>query len=106
MVRCPDCDTEIDVDEDEVEEGEIFELPGMRCRARSHAGPSRPLIVLSDEEDEDEEEVKADDDDDEEERKRRPRRIIERRSGIASIRLRLLASLLIPFFADAFFICS
>lgn len=27
MVRCPECDAEIDLDEDEVEEGEILSCP-------------------------------------------------------------------------------
>ncbi|MFZ0635112.1 MAG: hypothetical protein WA755_05960 [Candidatus Acidiferrales bacterium] len=67
MVKCPECDAEIDLDEDEVEEGEILSCP--ECDVELEVTQVHPvhLIVLSEEEEEDEEEVKADDDDDDEE---------------------------------------
>ncbi len=56
MVRCPECAVEIDVDEDEVEEGEILSCP--ECEAELEVVQTHPvqLNVISDEEDEDEEE--------------------------------------------------
>jgi alpha-aminoadipate carrier protein LysW len=63
VTRCPECDAEIDLDEDEVEEGEILSCP--ECDVELEVTQIHPvhLIVLSDdEEDEDEEE----DEDDEE----------------------------------------
>ena len=73
MVRCPDCDTEIDVDEDEVEEGEIFEADLDRLLAHRpivaaerpdhHARRAvrRPQAQGGEEEDEEEEEEEEDD---------------------------------------------
>ena len=60
MTRCPECDTELDLDEDEVEEGEI--LSCTECDAELEVTQTHPvhLIVISDDEDEEE-------DDDEEE---------------------------------------
>lgn len=65
MTRCPECDTEIDLDEDEVEEGEIVTCP--ECDAELEVTQTHPvhLIVLSDDEDEDEDEEEEDEDDDE-----------------------------------------
>ena len=56
MVRCPECATEIDVDEDEVEEGEILSCP--ECEVELEVVQVHPvhLNVISDEEDEEEEE--------------------------------------------------
>ncbi len=56
MIRCPDCATEIDVDEDEVEEGEILNCP--ECEAELEVVQVHPvhLNVISDEEDEKEDE--------------------------------------------------
>ncbi|HEV2299082.1 MAG TPA: hypothetical protein VGR72_11245 [Candidatus Acidoferrales bacterium] len=73
MVKCPECDAEIDVDEEEVEEGEILSCP--ECDAELEVLQIHPvhLNVISDEdeeEEEDEDEVAADskeEDDDEEE---------------------------------------
>ena len=63
MVRCPKCAVEIDVDEDEVEEGEILNCA--ECEAELEVVQTHPvhLNIISDD-DEDEE----DDDDDEEEK--------------------------------------
>ena len=59
MTRCPECDAEIDLDEDEVEEGEI--LSCHECDAELEVTQTHPvhLIAISDDEDEE--------DDDEEE---------------------------------------
>ena len=67
MVRCPKCAVEIDVDEDEVEEGEILNCP--ECEAELEIVQIHPvrLNVISDEdEDEDEEEEDEDGEDDKE----------------------------------------
>ena len=52
MVRCPDCATEIDVDEDEVEEGEILSCP--ECEVELEVVQTHPirLNVISEEEEE------------------------------------------------------
>jgi alpha-aminoadipate/glutamate carrier protein LysW len=64
VVRCPECATEIDVDEDEVEEGEILACP--ECETEMEVVQIHPVKVnaISDEDDEDEEEENADDGDD------------------------------------------
>ena len=66
MVRCPECDTEIDLDEDEVEEGEILSCP--ECDVELEVTQIHPVhvIVLSDD-DEDEEDEEEDEDEDEDE---------------------------------------
>ena len=69
MTKCPECDAEIDLDEDEVEEGEILACP--ECDAELEVTQTHPvhLIVLSeDDDDEDEEsEDEGEEDEDEEE---------------------------------------
>ncbi len=54
MVRCPECATEIDVDEDEVEEGEILSCP--ECEVELEVVQVHPvhLNVISEEEEEEE----------------------------------------------------
>jgi alpha-aminoadipate carrier protein LysW len=66
VVRCPGCDTEIDLDEDEVEEGEILSCP--ECDVELEVTQIHPVhvIVLSEDEDEEEEEAEAEADDKEE----------------------------------------
>ena len=56
MVRCPECAVEIDLDEDEVEEGEILNCP--ECEAELEVVQIHPvhLNVISEDDDEDEEE--------------------------------------------------
>ncbi len=56
MIRCPECAAAIDVDEDEVEEGEIMSCP--ECEVELEVVQVHPvhLNVLSDELEEDEEE--------------------------------------------------
>lgn len=56
MVRCPGCAADIDVDEDEVEEGEILNCP--ECEAELEVVQTHPvhLNLLSEEEDDEAEE--------------------------------------------------
>ena len=63
MVRCPKCATEIDVDEDEVEEGEI--LACHECETEMEVVQIHPVKVnaISDDDDEEEEEESEDGDD-------------------------------------------
>lgn len=55
MVRCPECAAALDVDEDEVEEGEILNCP--ECEVELEVVQTAPvhLNVISDEEDLEEE---------------------------------------------------
>src|ERR1700691_3336607 len=70
VTRCPECDTEIDLDEDEVEEGEILTCP--ECDVELEVTQTHPvhLIVISEDEDDDDDEeeekssVKEDEEDD------------------------------------------
>ncbi len=54
MVRCPECASEIDVDEDEVEEGEILNCP--ECEVELEVVQTHPvrLNAISEEEEEEE----------------------------------------------------
>ncbi len=75
-IRCPECSAEIDVDEDEVEEGEILSCP--ECESELEVSQTHPVHLNliaddSDEEDDEEDEGKTgengdliDEDDDEE----------------------------------------
>ena len=56
MTRCPECDAEIDLDEDEVEEGEILSCP--ECDVELEVTQVHPVhvIPLTEDEDDDEEE--------------------------------------------------
>jgi alpha-aminoadipate/glutamate carrier protein LysW len=78
VVRCPKCGAEVDVDEDEVEEGEI--LTCLECETDLEVVQKRPVSVnvISDDEDDDDDDepepakgadddLEADDDDDDEE---------------------------------------
>src|ERR1700734_1480306 len=67
VTRCPECDTEIDLDEDEVEEGEIVGCS--ECDAELEVTQTHPvhLIKISDDDDEDDEEEEASEEDDDEE---------------------------------------
>jgi len=62
VIRCPECSAEIDVDEDEVEEGEILSCP--ECESELEVSQIHPvhLNVISDDADDEE-----DDDEEEEE---------------------------------------
>jgi len=57
VVRCPECAAAIDVDEDEVEEGEILSCP--ECEVELEVVQTHPvqLNVSSDEEEDEEEEA-------------------------------------------------
>ena len=55
MVRCPGCAADIDVDEDEVEEGEILSCP--ECDVELEVVQTHPVqlnVISEEEEDEDE----------------------------------------------------
>ena len=69
VLRCPECSAEIDVDEDEVEEGEILNCPECECElevSQTHPVALNPISDDIDEEDdeEDEDDEDAEDDDD------------------------------------------
>ena len=53
MIRCPECSAEIDVDEDEVEEGEILSCP--ECESELEVSQIHPvhLNIISDDGDDD-----------------------------------------------------
>lgn len=55
-MKCPECDAELDLDEDEVEEGEILSCP--ECDVELEVVQVHPvkLNVISEEEEEEEEE--------------------------------------------------
>lgn len=64
MVRCPKCATEVDVDEDEVEEGEILACP--ECETEMEVVQIHPVkvnAISEDDEDEDEEDEESDEED-------------------------------------------
>ena len=65
MVRCPDCAAAIDLDEDEVEEGEIMTCP--ECESELEVVSTHPVQLnsLSEDDDDDDDDDSADDDDDE-----------------------------------------
>jgi alpha-aminoadipate carrier protein LysW len=60
VTRCPECDAEIDLDEDEVEEGEI--LSCSECDVELEVTQIHPvhLIVISEDEDDEEEDDEED----------------------------------------------
>ncbi|MGO9641619.1 MAG: hypothetical protein ACLP1Y_09980 [Candidatus Acidiferrales bacterium] len=59
MVRCPKCATEIDLDEDEVEEGELLNCA--ECDAELEVVQTHPvrLNLISEDDDDDDEEESA-----------------------------------------------
>src|SRR6266481_4423585 len=67
VIRCPDCGAEIDVDEDEVEEGEILSCP--ECESELEVTQTHPVHLnpISDDLDEEDEEDEEEDEDDSEE---------------------------------------
>ena len=54
MLRCPECAVEIDVDEDEVEEGEILSCP--ECETELEVSQTHPVALKPIADDLDEEE--------------------------------------------------
>jgi alpha-aminoadipate carrier protein LysW len=66
MVYCPDCETDLDIDEDEVDEGAVVSCP--ECGADFEVITVNPVKkVGEDEVEEDEDEDDADDKEDEDE---------------------------------------
>jgi lysine biosynthesis protein LysW len=68
VVHCPKCGVEIDLDEDEVEEGEIVTC--VECEAEMEIVQTHPVhlnIISEDEDDEEDEADDTDDDDDDDE---------------------------------------
>lgn len=65
MVQCPLCDAALDVEEEELDEGDP--LICEECGANLHVVSVDPLEIASDEEEEEEEEEDFDYDEDEEE---------------------------------------
>jgi len=68
VIRCPDCGAEIDVDEDEVEEGEILSCPECESElevTQTHPVHLNPISDDEDEEEEEEDEVEKEDEEDE-----------------------------------------
>jgi alpha-aminoadipate carrier protein LysW len=61
LVRCPKCGVEVDVDEDEVEEGEI--LTCIECAAELEVVQIHPVNVNIISDDDDDEETEEDEDD-------------------------------------------
>jgi len=66
VVRCPDCATAIDLDEDEVEEGEIMSCP--ECESELEVVSTHPVQLnsLSEDSDDDEDDDEEADEDEEE----------------------------------------
>lgn len=64
MVNCPLCDAVIDVDEDELDEGDVLQCD--ECAATVRVTSTDPLEMESDE-DEDEDDFKEEDDEEDEE---------------------------------------
>jgi alpha-aminoadipate carrier protein LysW len=59
VVKCPECDAEMDLDEDEVEEGEILSCP--ECDVELEVTQIHPVhvIPLTEDDDDDDEEEEA-----------------------------------------------
>ncbi len=62
MVLCPECDTDLDIEEDEVDEGEIVSCP--ECGSDFEVVTANPVELkpVEEEDDEEEEEEEADGD--------------------------------------------
>lgn len=66
MVMCPDCESDLDLDEDDVEEGDVVECP--ECGSEFEVVSTGPLeLTKIDAEEEDEEDDDFDEEKDEEE---------------------------------------
>src|ERR1700680_3132724 len=70
VVHCPECAVEIDLDEDEVEEGEILNCP--ECEAELEVVQIHPVHLNVISEDDDDDDDDDDDEDDEEEAEPEP----------------------------------
>jgi alpha-aminoadipate carrier protein LysW len=62
MVLCPECETDLDVAEDEVDEGDVVSCP--ECGSEFEVVTANPLELkqVADEEEEEEEEEEVEDD--------------------------------------------
>jgi lysine biosynthesis protein LysW len=68
MVMCPDCESDLDLDEEDVEEGDVVECP--ECGSEFEVVSTGPLELTkidADEEDEEDDDFDEDEKDDEEE---------------------------------------
>ncbi|HEX4227917.1 MAG TPA: hypothetical protein VHZ07_04560 [Bryobacteraceae bacterium] len=65
MVSCPKCDATIDVEEEELDEGDVLSCD--ECGAALTVASLNPVELNSEEEDEEEEDFDFDDEDDEDE---------------------------------------
>ena len=65
MVNCPKCDAVIDVDEDELDAGDVIECE--ECGAALRVLSTDPLELESDADDDEEDEEDSDDDEEDEE---------------------------------------
>lgn len=67
MVSCPKCDGNLDIEEDELDEGDVVSCD--ECGASLHVAGLNPLDIQSEDEieEEDEDDFLDDDDDDEDE---------------------------------------
>jgi alpha-aminoadipate carrier protein LysW len=63
MVLCPECESDLDIEEDEVDEGEVVSCP--ECGAEFEVITTNPLELkrVAEEEDEEEEEEEKEDSD-------------------------------------------
>ena len=63
MVLCPECETDLDIEEDEVDEGEVVSCP--ECGTDFEVVTTNPLELnrISEEDDEDEDEEEKEDGD-------------------------------------------
>lgn len=62
MVLCPECESDLDIEEDEVDEGEIVSCP--ECGADFEVVTTNPLELKRLEEEADDEEEEEDEEDD------------------------------------------
>ena len=62
MVLCPECDTDLDIEEDEVDEGEIVSCPEFGSDFEVVTANPVELKPVEEEDDEEEEEEEADGD--------------------------------------------
>jgi alpha-aminoadipate carrier protein LysW len=67
VLRCPECSAEIDMDEDEMEEGEILTCPECECELEVSQTHPVALNAISDDIDEEDDEEDEDDEDAEDE---------------------------------------
>ena len=65
MILCPECETDLDLDEDELEEGDVVSCT--ECGSEFEVVTVEPLDLARISEDEDEEEEDDDDDEDDDE---------------------------------------